>query len=215
MLDLNNRRGKESPFRHWIFDDVISHDHLCELHGSAPLVDWPKWIRYDNGLECKRTTRDVWTLAEPLFDLFAVLLSAEMAKTISGLFGIGPLQADATLHGGGLHVMPPGGFLQTHLDYALHANGMERRLNLVMFLHSLWADDWGGELELLAADGETRVERIQPRPGRMVLFEAGDTAYHGVAEVAGPVPRITANVSFLTPPRENVTRQRALFVPRR
>ncbi len=126
------------------------------------------------------------------------------------------LEDDPTMHGGGVHVTDPGGWLNCHVDYAAHPylSGKERRLNLIAFLNPEWHREWGGALQLCDPMGNA-VKEIYPEPGLLVAFETGDESYHGVSKVTGPVPRITAAVYFLSDLRPGVTRKRALFMPNR
>ncbi len=119
------------------------------------------------------------------------------------------------MHGAGIHVTSPSGYLNSHIDYALHPNGRaERRLNLVLFLDE-WKDSWGGAYELYDDSGTDVLSRIYPKKGSIVIWEPTDTAFHGTQRVTGEKDRRTAAVYYLSPVREGVTRKRALFVPRR
>lgn len=186
--------------------------HLPNLPGA----DSPAWeARYENDTERhKRTTRridDVYGL-RPIFDQ---LLSPRLVASCSEWLGH-PLETDPTLHGGGLHVTAPGGWLSTHLDYDLHPllSGKRRAVNLILFLNPEWHEEWGGALVLCDPMGQV-VKRFYPAPGRLVAFEVGDLSYHGVEPITGPVERVTAAVYYLTAAGPHNTRRRALFMPHR
>lgn len=198
------------PVRWWTFDD------WCQPLAEVPPREWSGWeARYENDCERgKRTTRrveDVTGLAR----IFERLRSPRSVSTWAARLGY-PVEDDATMHGGGLHVTEPGGQLTVHLDYDRHpiVPGRRRALNLIAFLHPVWERTWGGSLILCDPLGHV-VTRIEPVPGRLVAFEVGDLSYHGVERVTGPAERVTAAVYYLSPASPVNTRQRAIFMPNR
>lgn len=199
------------PVRWWVIDDFAPPVDL----GSIPPVASSVWEAvYDNDAErAKRTTRDLDAVG--LAPLFARLRSPEAVAEWSARLGY-PVEDDHLLHGGGLHVTGPGGWLNTHLDYDRHPFIPDRRraLNLILFLNPEWRPEWGGALVLCDPGGEV-VTRIEPKPGRLAAFEVGDLSYHGVEPVTGPVERVTAAVYYLSEATPNNTRRRALFLPTR
>lgn len=200
-----------TPFRHWIIED------WCKPVSYACLPDWDDttWeARYDNDLENgKRTTRNV-------FSHFASVIS-KMRSDVEWwrrITGIADLEDDPEMWGGGLHVMLPGGWLSTHLDYDRHIKlpGRRRAMNLIAFLNPEWKRSWGGALVLCDPNGDVKAE-IFPEPGKLVAFETNDVSYHGVQKVSAncPVPRMTAAVYYLSVAGPNNTRTRAMFLPNR
>lgn len=202
------------PFPHLVLD--------CAFPTPAapfpPPPDWFGWeVTYrDTSQFNKRTTRYLELLPPDVRALFVTLRSPKMAARLSELFGIPDLQDDPTLHGGGVHVLPPGSRLAGHLDYCLHPRlpGKERRVNAIAFLNREWKEEWGGALCLLDPMGEV-VTRVYPHSGRLVVFETSDLSYHAVEPVTGPAERVTAAVYYLVPARPTATRRRALFFPDR
>lgn len=201
------------PFRWWAIRNLIEPMPLDELPGQ----DWPGWeARYDNDTERrKRTSRDLIGMPGAARKAIAFLRDSFALRFWSESLGY-PVEDDPTLHGGGLHVTDPGGWLSTHLDYACHPKlpGKERRINLIAFLNPEWRPEWGGFLQLCDPMGRP-VKEFAPEPGLIVAFETGDQSYHGVSQVCGTIPRVTAAVYFLSDLRPGVTRQRALFIPNR
>lgn len=179
--------------RHWIVSQPVAP---VDIRG----VEWE--VVYDNDLERgKKTCRN---FPHPFF--------ADDAKRWSDITGIPGLTHDTTLHGGGLQVMEPGGYLAPHLDYdhSPVVPAMRRALSVVAFAHPEWSEEWGGALVFCDPSGAVR-ERIVPYPGLVVAFECNELSYHGVEKVTGPVPRITLAKSFLVP----AGRSRAVFLPNR
>lgn len=206
------------PFRHWVIEGFLEDPGECpRVHSAVPRPDWPHWVRYANDCEWgKRTCRDTDQLPAAAACLLYRLNEPARVQQLEQLTGVADLVPDRELHGGGIHVTDPGGYLQCHLDYALHPSGLERRLNLVLFLNPVWRGEWGGAFDLYDDAGLHVVKRVFPAENRAVLWEASDLAYHGTELVApGASPRVTAAVYYLAQPRPGATRKRALFVPKR
>lgn len=192
------------PVRWWTVDG----DPLPSLEG-LPSKEWDGWeARYDNELERgKRTARhgaEYWRLTAEFF--------ADDSTLWGRITGIAGLTHDETLHGGGLQVMEPGGYLSPHLDADYHAVQPAKRrvLSLVKFLNPTWCEEWGGAFILCDPNGNM-VTRIYPDPGKTVAFETNDLAFHGVEQITGPVERVTAAKSFWV----WAGRTRSLFLPNR
>lgn len=167
---------------------------------ALPNVEWE--VAYSNDVEQgKRTTR---SYSHPFFD--------DDSRAWSKRTGINGLEPDATIHGGGLQVISPGGYLGVHLDYRHHpvVPARVRAMSIVAFMNEEWREEWGGALTFNRPDGSVW-ERIYPKPRLVVAFECGEDAWHGVEKVTGPVPRITLAKSFLLP----AGRSRAVFLPNR
>lgn len=213
-------RHLTDPFRVWVCQSGVSGIAAEAIPGPADSL-WREpgmGARYENDCERgKRTTRDVPRMPAEAARRLAWLRSAAMLEYWGIQTGIAGLIDDATLHGGGLHVLAGGGWLNTHLDYARHPLmvGYERRVNLLLFLNNHWRDEWGGAFEVCRPDG-TVVERIYPAPGRLVVFETSDVSYHGTERTTGAAPdRVTLAAYYLAPARPGATRVRALFLPTR
>jgi hypothetical protein len=195
-----------SPFRHWVIDD------WCKPVPYQRVSGWE--ASYDNDIEQgKRTTRNIPEAFRHIFAELRNFSTVDEWERITDL----PLADDPEMHGGGLCTMLAGGWLQTHLDYAIHPTftHMERRLNLIAFLHPEWRPEWGGQLLLADAMGKPVVE-IDPLPGRLVAFECGDDSFHGVRQLSHEaMPRVSAAVYYLSPARPGAVRKRAMYFPNR
>ncbi len=212
-MDELEAKEFQEPFRHWVIDgyypvDPFFHKILARARVACP------WVNYDNDCERKRScnvTDDLPALVN--LAICDLLLDDVGFGNITGIHGI---SGDDTLHGGGLHVTDPGGFLAPHIDYALHPHlvGMERRLNAILFLDD-WQETWGGALCFYDDTGSEVITRIYPKRGRLVLWEPTDTSFHGCEVVSGPQSRHTIAVYYLAPARPTATRKRALVVPQR
>jgi len=205
----------ETPFRHWILDGAFEPLTAAEM---ANIQTLKFEVAYGNDTEQgKFTVRDDALMPRTAAFTLAALRDPERIKFWSKEADINWLDDDPGLHGGGLAVMAPGGWLQTHLDLAQHPKlkYMERRLNLVAFLNPNWEHRFGGQLIFADPMGK-EVCSISPKPGRLVVFETGDLSYHGVRQISTVAPpRVAVQVFYLSPIRPGVTRQRAIFFPNR
>lgn len=210
------KRIHEVPVKHIVIDDFVDDVESCH---AAVNPDSGKWITYDNADEKKTTCNVVESFGFALRSMFSFMHSDHFICQLSEWFSIEGLQTDPLLHGGGIHRSGRGGVLSIHLDYAKHCKmpHLERRLNAILYLVPEWCEEWGGATVLTKPDGVTVLNRVYPKPGRLLLFEASDLAYHGVEPVTCPegVERVTLATYYLAPIRPGVTRERALFVPNR
>ncbi len=196
----NKAQVFSQPFKHWIIDGYVRD--LIDLDLDQD------WIYYDNDCESKKrtTTNLSLTLQSLLPDIY----------WLRNLTGLEDLVEDKSLYGAGLHITEPTGHLNCHLDYALHSSGLERRINFILFLNEYWKESFGGAFELYDDSAREVVKRVYPEYGRVIIWESSDIAYHGAEKTSPDSPcRVTLASYYLAPPRPNITRKRALFVPSR
>ena len=203
------------PFRHWIIDDYCPP--LTDIRmADAMLHRWQ--VSYDNDVERgKKTSRDWDGMLAELRTAFIRLRHPETVAELAELTGVEGLMDDPQAHGAGLHLSTDASYLQTHVDYELHPSliGLERRLNAILFMHHEWHAEWGGQLLLCDMNGKAVVE-IEPKPGRLVLFECGPTSMHGVRVILSKqAVRLSCAVYYLAAARATACRTRAMFLPNR
>ncbi len=205
------------PFAHWTVEELgLCNPAVIATEAERSRRESPdKWVHYNN--DCERhkwACHDLDALGPYVRSLFELLTHRTFVGELSAVTDVRGLAADPSLHGAGVHVVEPGGWLNPHLDYALHPKfpGIERRVNLIYFM----TGGEGGAFELYDDEGREVKATVQPSPGRAVIWRPGDVEYHGtgiVPEDAGP--RVAVCIYYLAPARKNVTRKRALFVPHR
>ncbi|MDP2141279.1 MAG: 2OG-Fe(II) oxygenase [Gammaproteobacteria bacterium] len=154
----------ETPFPHVVIEDFLSQEVVRQIN-----QDWPtNWTKKSGKTSVKWHTQRIPDSARSVIESIDVAL-VEKATGISGLF------ADSDLYGAGLHCIPRGGYLKTHIDYNVHPKGWHRRVNLLIYLNERWEDSWGGHLQL----GLENPKLIAPIGGRCVIFETNDQSWHG------------------------------------
>jgi len=186
------------PFTHSIIRDFVPAELALAAFHETPPSNWEGWIRYDNDCEHRKLACDNL----PSWKYLSHRMTSGHDPSLTPDF-----------RGAGCHVIEPGGWLQPHLDYALHPNGLERRVNIVLYLNPEWKEEWGGRLELCNMIGEP-VKNIHPAFNTAVIWECSDISMHAVSEITGPERRVLAAVNYLGPNR-CATRRRAMFLPKR
>ena len=207
------------PFPHIVIDNFLMPEVASALYEAFPDHQEDFWNVYANPLENKLACNDWSVMPEPISEALRALNRPEFCSELTALTGIEGLVGDDGLHGGGMHCIKTGGKLDVHIDYRLHPNlGLERRLNLIVYLNKDWKSAYGGELELWSEDMSRCEQRIAPRFNRAVIFATDDISYHGHPEPLRCPPetsRKSIALYYLTPPRDGATeRYRALFVAR-
>lgn len=169
------------PFPHLIIDGLFPPARLRRMAAEFPAPDWLGWHRYDSpGEHGKLACRNTEKLPLALADFVESFNSPQICRWVAQACGLPALLPDHGFRGGGLHVTLPGGFLGLHADSTIHAEtGLERRVNLILYLTEDWQPAWGGDLELWDRDRLECQARIAPLFNRLVIFECGPTHWHG------------------------------------
>ena len=206
---------------HVCIDGFLSEEAATALRAAFPPGDAPLWHVYDNPLEKKRACSDTARMPPCLRKALCALCGptvVEAVRRISGVARHEELQADPYCHGGGLHSHGVGDKLDLHLDYSRHPlSGLERRLNLIVYLTHEWDASYGGALELWAPGAADPAvpgvlqSALLPRFNRAVLFSTTAPSFHGFpAPLACPpdARRNSLALYYLTPPRPGAPERR-------
>lgn len=90
------------------------------------------------------------------------------------------LIGDPYLIGGGLHEIKRGGLLKVHADFNKHTlTGLDRRLNVLVYLNKDWKEEYGGHFELWDKDMQRSAKKILPAFNTLAMFSTTDFSYHG------------------------------------
>src|SRR3954464_14813565 len=209
------------PYRHVVIDDFFEPGLAEALEADIPPFDDACWMQYSNPIEEKRALNHWDRFPAPTYRTFAYL-NEGFIEPLGRLTGLEALSSDVGLNGGGWHLHGRGGKLNVHLDYSIHPKlGLERRLNLIVYLTKGWDPAWGGALGFWshdpreAAPGEL-LQSIDCLFNRAVIFDTTN-AWHGLPNPITCPPEVCRKsiaVYYLTPPREQaVERGKALFAP--
>jgi Rps23 Pro-64 3,4-dihydroxylase Tpa1-like proline 4-hydroxylase len=208
------------PFRHVVIDNFLREDVAGAVAEEFPAFDGQAWAVYNNAIEVKKALNHWDRFPKHTYKLFHFLNSDEFVAEMSKLAGV-QVWADPGLHGGGWHSHAAGGKLNTHLDYSIHPKlGLERILNLIIYIAPDWREEYGGALGFWADDqgkpGELR-RQIPCLFNRAVIFDTSQRSWHGLPEpVTCPqdMARNSLAVYYMCEPRADAAdRGRALFAP--
>ena len=166
------------PFPHLIASAPVSNETLQRVKAEMPPMGDPRWRQFKNAREFKLGGDDSMFGRETAA-LFERLASPSWCAALRHAFKI-----DTDLHmstyGGGYHLIPPGGYLDVHVDFNRHPAGWHRRLNLLIYLNDDWTDEAGGELVLRREPlNESGQVVVAPLFGTMAIFETSDRSWHG------------------------------------
>lgn len=177
------------PFPHIIIDDLLPASTIARLLQEYPddqsLPIWNDATHKDRQTgeyvqKDKRNIRDVLRMPSTYRQLIWELNSQDFLTFLSKLTGINHLIPDPSLRGAGIHQIGRGGFLKVHADFATHRDfGLERRLNILIYLNPDWPESYGGHLELWDAEMQGPPKRALPILNRCVIFSTTATSYHG------------------------------------
>jgi hypothetical protein len=171
------------PFPHVVIDGLFPEEVLRRVLAEFPEPHGPEWRAFDSPLERKLATNDGWNVGDVTGQLLAELNSAAMIDFLEELTGLRGLVPDPHFIGGGLHQIEPGGHLQVHADFNRHPRtGLDRRLNLLLYLNEDWEEEYEGALELWDRRMRRCEVKIPPLFNRCVVFSTTRTSFHGHPE---------------------------------
>ncbi len=210
------------PFSHVVIDDFFEAHIADGLAKEFPGFDSDIWAEYNSPIEIKKLCNKWDKFPRLTYSVFDYLNSPGFVQQMSALVGE-KLYPDPGLNGGGWHTHKSGGKLNTHLDYSIHPKlGLERRLNLIVYLQPQWKPEYGGELGLWeSADGGKKpgapAVSVPCQFNRAVIFDTSQNSWHGLPEpVRSPegINRNSIAAYYLCDPRPGVSdRGKALFAP--
>ena len=211
------------PFDHCVVENFFLKDFSFLLENEFPDYEEKIWQEYSNDLEEKKLTNN-WNHFKPItYQILSKLNSDYFCNFLSELTGVDPLYSDDGLNGGGWHIHKSGGKLNPHLDYSLHPKlGLQRKLNIIIYLNSSWRQGWGGELGFWAKDEKENspgklVKIIKPIFNSAVIFDTTQNSWHGILGKldfpSGQYRKSLALYYLTNPPIGIDKRGKALFAP--
>jgi len=168
------------PFPHIVFDNFFDSDLLEGVLSEFPNPGEIKWQRFDNEQEIKLASASESSFGPVTRLLLYHLNSITFLEFLGNVTGITNLIPDPCFDGGGLHQIVRGGKLGIHADFNKHPRyGLDRRLNLLLYLNKDWREEYGGCLELWNQDMTACEAKIMPVFNRLMVFGTTDFTYHG------------------------------------
>lgn len=221
--DLRDEYLKGQPFNYIVIDNFFELDHANKIADDFPSYHDQTAVKYNNQIEVKRVVNHWDRFPTSIYKTFTELNSKEFLNKLELLTGIENLNTDVGLHGGGCHIHTNKGKLNIHQDYSIHPKlGLQRKLNIIIYVTKEWNSIWGGGLELWSHNEQTNqplecVTQVENKFNRAVIFDTTQNSWHGLpTEINCPnnMFRNSLAAYYLIDPTENVNpRNRALFVP--
>jgi hypothetical protein len=168
------------PFPHVVFDNFFDPRIVDLILEEFPKPDAIRWQKFDNAQEIKLASSKEASFG-PVTRLFMYHLnSITFLSFLSRVTGIDNLISDPCFEGGGLHQIVRGGKLGVHADFNKHRDfGLDRRLNLLLYLNKDWREEYDGNLQLWDRDMKQCEAKVLPVFNRMMVFGTTDFTYHG------------------------------------
>lgn len=180
------------PFAHVVLDDFFDPELLDRVLAEFPRPGAIDWQRFDNAQEIKLASAAESTFGPVTRLLLYHLNSITFLEFLSKVTGIANLISDPCFDGGGLHQIVRGGKLAVHADFNKHPRyGLDRRLNVLVYLNRGWREEYGGALELWDREMTRAEAKIFPLFNRLVIFGTTDFTYHGHPEALQCPPELT------------------------
>ena len=168
------------PFPHVVFDDFFDPELLAQILEEFPQPGQIKWQKFDNEKEVKLASARDASFGAITRLLLYHLNSITFLEFLSSVTGIDNLIPDPRFDGGGLHQIVPGGKLGVHADFNKHRDyGLDRRLNMLVYLNRNWQESYGGHLQLWDRDMTRCEAKVLPLFNRVMVFGTTDFTYHG------------------------------------
>lgn len=211
-----------APFDHVVIDNFLPTALAAALENDFPVDKLSELYSYNNPLEHKFASNN-WNLFPPTtYSFLEYLNSADVVEKMSLLCGV-QLKADFGLHGGGWHIHGDGGKLNPHLDYSIHPKlGLQRKLNLILYLSSNWKEEYGGHLGFWSNDAHqnqpAKLEKeVSVGFNKALIFDTTQYSWHGISRmIKAPEGcfRKSLAIYYLCKPSEDAPlHARALYAP--
>jgi hypothetical protein len=173
------------PFPNIAFDDFFNSDFLNKVLEEFPDLSVIKESKkFDNPKEIKLAGVGERFFGGETKRLMHFLNSEPFLNFLQVLTGINePLVGDPYFLGGGQHEIKKGGLLKVHADFNKHPKlGLDRRINVLVYLNKEWKEEFGGNFELWNQDMSKCEKKIPPVFNRMAIFSTTDFSYHGLPD---------------------------------
>lgn len=169
----------QEPMPHVILHDLLPSKFLKKVEGEFEAVHRMP-IQFDKELEVKSANESWLRFGPNTVTLASSLISGPVVEALSNISGLMGLVADSRYRGGGQHQIRRGGKLGLHRDFTKdRVTGLQRRLNLLIYLNSNWQTPWGGSLELWRDKSSGPLVSVPPLIGTAVLFRTDRPGFHG------------------------------------
>lgn len=189
-----------APWSHLILDGVLDRERVAAAAAEiAALPDDAMTWQVTRRIR-KASVNNLDVLDVTVRSILAELADPRTVAGLSELTGIDDLSADPRLTYAGVYITPPAGWQKVHEDFPKHpTTGLWNRVAVLIYLND-WQPSHGGELELWPRDMSACGKVIEPRAGRMVIFEPTSACRHGIRPVHPGAPsRVAIGTRYYSP----------------
>lgn len=180
---LSTQFTNAKPFEHVVIPNFLNEEYANKIYANFP-TDLQNWHKYCNPLEVKYAFDDINNLDIDIKKFFYILSTEQVIDKIRQITKIDNLTYDEYLHGAGLHAQPRYGRLNMHLDYEKHPyNGLQRRINIILYMNKNWNPSWNGATELWDEKMENCVIKSEITFNTAIIFKTNEISWHGVPEI--------------------------------
>ena len=174
--------SKASPFPNIYFDNFFNPEYLNKVLEEFPdLSSIKESKKFQDAKQIKLASKGEQFFGIETKRFMHFLNSEPFLEFLQVLTGIEePLINDPYFLGGGQHEIKKGGLLKIHADFNKHPKlGLDRRINVLVYLNKDWKEEYGGNFELWKTDMSECGKKILPIFNRMAIFSTTDFSYHG------------------------------------
>jgi len=181
-----------NPFPHSVLDNVFDEAILDRVLREFPRENEIFWKKFNDRRQVKLASTNESQIPPFTRHFLYELNSSTFLRFLEKLTGISGLISDPHFQGGGLHQIVPGGKLGVHTDFNKHPEfGLDRRLNVIVYLNRDWREQYGGHFEMWDREVTQCVKKVLPTFNRMVIFGTNDFTFHGHPEPLRCPPGMT------------------------
>lgn len=171
-----------APFPNIAFENFFNPTVLDQILEEFPDLEKKGDIKFNTPNEVKLASKGERRFG-PVTRQFVHFLNSEpFLMFLQELTGIEEkLLPDPYFEGGGYHQSKRGGFLKVHADFNKHKEtGLDRRLNILVYLNKDWKEEYGGHFELWNRDMTQCVKKVLPAFNTLAMFTTTSFSYHGL-----------------------------------
>lgn len=173
-----------APFPNINFRDFFNSEKLNEVLAEFPDLSKGDKIKSHNPNEIKLGSKGENRFGPKTKAFMHFLNSQPFLEFLQELTNIEEtLIPDPYFEGGGCHESKAGGLLKIHADFNKNRKtGLDRRLNVLIYLNKDWAENYGGHFELWNKEMTQCVTKVKPDFNTLAIFSTTDFSYHGLPD---------------------------------
>lgn len=172
---------RAQPFPSIVYENFFNPEMLNEVLAEFPDLSAQQNVTsFSNKNEKKFASKGTELFGSKTQAFVNYLNSPAFVSFLQNLTGINErLIPDHEFLGGGLHEIKRGGFLKLHADFNKNSKGLDRRLNILVYLNKDWNEEYGGHFELWNKDRTKCMQKISPVFNTLAIFSTTSTSWHG------------------------------------